>query len=63
MRKGYSLGRRNFRALKSKNQILSVVKIVTEKVIRQQVSINEMFGFMQGHGTANIVNILRQLEE
>ena len=47
--------------MKLTDQILKIVERIVEKLIRQQVEINEMqFSFMSGFGTANVIFILRQ---
>ena len=52
------------RGLKLTKQILEIVVRVIEKLIRQQVNIDEMqFGFIPGYGITNATVILRQLQE
>ena len=47
--------------MKSTDQILKIVERIVEKLIRQQVEINEVqFSFMPGFGTANVFFFLRQ---
>ena len=59
--KGDSLERGNYREMKLTDQILKIVERIVEKLIRQQVEINEMqFSFMPGFGTANVIFISRQ---
>ena len=47
-----------------KKQILKIVELVIEKLLRQQVDINDKrFGFMPGGGTIDATFILRHLLE
>ena len=62
--KGNSLQRGNYRGLKLTDQILKKVEKIIEKLIRQQVDINQVkFDFMPGCRTTNITFILRQLQD
>ena len=59
-----SLERGNYRELKLIDQILNIADIIIEKLIRQQVDIDEMrFDFMPGCGTKNAIFILRQIQQ
>ena len=62
--KGDAMERGNYRGLKLLDHVLKVVERVVEKIIREQVNINDMqFGFMPGKGTTDAIFILRQLQE
>ena len=53
--KGTTVGRENYRGLELADHILNIAEGINEKLIRQQVDIDEMqFGFMSGCGTANV---------
>ena len=60
-----SLERGNYGRLKLTDQILKILESVSEKLIRQQVNIDEIqSGFMSRYGNAtNAIYILRQLQE
>ena len=60
----YSLERGNYRGLKLTDLILKISDKIIEKLIRQQVDIDEMqFSFIPACGTATTIFILRQLLE
>ena len=62
--KGDPLERGNYRGLKITDHILKIAERIIEKLIKQQVNIDEMqFGFMPGCGAINAIFILRQLQE
>ena len=62
--KGDALERGNYRGLKLTDHILKTLERVVEKLLREQVQIDEMqFGFMPGRGTIDAIFILRQLQE
>ena len=62
--KGEAVERGNYRGLKLMDQVLKVVERVIEKLIRAEISIDDMqFGFMPGRGTTDAIFILRQLQE
>ena len=56
--------RGNYRGLKLLDHVLKVIERVVEKIMREQVNIDDMqFGFMPGRGTTDAIFILRQLQE
>ena len=56
--KGDSLEKGNSRGLKLTDHILKITGRITEKLVRQQVDIDEMqFGFIPGWGIANAIFI------
>ena len=56
--------RGNYRGLKLLDHVLKVIERVVEKIMREQVDIDDMqFGFMPGRGTTDATVILRQLQE
>ena len=62
--KGDALERGNYRGLKLLDQGMKMFERILEKIIREQVNINEMqYGFMPGRGTTDAIFILRQLQE
>ena len=62
--KGDPSERGNYRARKSINQILKIVKRVIKKLIRQHVDLTKMYlRFMSGPGTVDAILILGQLWE
>ena len=62
--KGDAMERSNYRGLKLLEHSLKVIERVVEKIIREQVKIDDMqFGFMPGKGTTDAIFILRQLQE
>ena len=62
--KGNSSDSGNYRGLKLTDQILKTTERIIEKLIRQQVDIDEMqFGLIPEYGTTNTIFILRQLQE
>lgn len=62
--KGDALDRSNYRALKLLYQVMRVMEIILEDMIRERVNINEMqLGFMQGRGATDAIFIVRQLQE
>ena len=59
-----SLERRNYRGLKLTDHILKMSERISEKLIKQQMDIDEIqFGFMLRCRTTNTIYILRQLKE
>ena len=62
--KGNASQRGNHRGLKLADQFLKIVEKVTEKLIKQQLGVNEVqFGFMPGYGGTHVIFILQQLQE
>ena len=62
--KGDYLERGNYRELKLTGKILKIAEKIIEKLVREQVDVDEMdFGFMSGCGATSINFILRQLQE
>ena len=62
--KGSALDSGNYCGLKLTDQVLKVVKRVTEKTIRECILIDDMqFGFMPGCGITDAILIVRQLQE
>ena len=56
--KVHSQERGDFKGMKLANQILKTAQIIIEKLIRQQVEIDEMqFGIMPGYRTTNTIFI------
>ena len=54
----------SYRAIKLLGQPIKVLERVLEKMIRCQVSIDNMqFGFMPGKGTTDAIFIMRQVQE
>ena len=62
--KGDALERGNYRGLKLLEQVMKILERIVDKLIREQVHINDMqFGFMKGRGTTDAIFIARQLQE
>ena len=62
--KGDALNRGNYRGLKLIEQVMKVLELVVEGLIRQRVKIDEMqCGFMSGRGTTDAIFIVRQLQK
>ena len=62
--KGDCLERGNYGRLKLTDETLEIVERIIEKLILQQVDINDIkFGFMPVCGTTNAIFILRKLQE
>ena len=62
--KGDALERGNYRGLKLLEQLMKILERIVDKLIREQVHINDMqFGFMKGRGTTDAIFIARQLQE
>ena len=61
--KGDALNRGNYRGLKLIEQVMKMLECVVEGLIRQRVEIDELCGFMSGHGTTDAIFIVCQLQE
>ena len=62
--KGDALNRDNYHGLKLTDQVMKVLERVVAGFIRQVVSIDDsQFGFVPGRGTADVIFVVRQLQE
>ena len=62
--KGDALDRRNFCGLKLTKHVLKKVEGIIEVIIRDVVNVIDIqFWFIPGHGTADAIFILRQIQE
>ena len=64
MGKNDALDRGNYRGLKMLDQVMKGIEIVLEKLLKDKITINEMyFGLLPGKSTAEANFTLRQLED
>ena len=62
--KRHALGRGNYHGLKFTEQVMKVLEMIVDGLIRQLVSINDsQFGFVPGRGTTDAIFVVRQLQE
>ena len=62
--KGDALEGGNYRGLKLTKQVMKVLEMIVDGLIRQLVSIDDsQFGFVPGRGTTDTIFVVRQLQE